>query len=123
MVKRSSSKGPLAGKIALALEHGSASITSRQVVEYIQAFKSQYPDSDIELAQPMIMARGYGDDPGLDYVHSWWMRTCSRTMTSCSPIGGARTRFGRTTVHRAGQRHSAVPAARTRSRQTEVRSN
>jgi hypothetical protein len=38
------------------------------VVEYIRAFKSQYPDSDIELAQPMIMARGYGDDAGLDYV-------------------------------------------------------
>jgi hypothetical protein len=68
MVKRSSSKGPLARKIAHALEHGSASITSRQVVEYIRAFKSHYPDSDIELAQPMIMARGYGDDPGLDYV-------------------------------------------------------
>ena len=68
MVKRHSSKGPLARKIAHALEHGSASITSRQVVEYIRAFKSQYPDSDIELAQPMIMARGYGDDAGLDYV-------------------------------------------------------
>jgi len=68
MVKRSSSKGPLARKVAHALEHGEASITSRQVVEYIRAFKSQYPDSDIELAQPMIMARGYGDDPGLDYV-------------------------------------------------------
>jgi hypothetical protein len=68
MVKSSSSKGPLARKIAHALEHGFVSITSRQVVEYIRAFKSQYPDSDIELAQPMIMARGYGDDPGLDYV-------------------------------------------------------
>jgi hypothetical protein len=34
----------------------------------IRAFKSQYPDSDIELAQPMIMARGYGDNAGLDYV-------------------------------------------------------
>ena len=42
--------------------------TSRQVVEYIRAFKSQYPDSDIELAQPMIMARGYGDNAGLDYM-------------------------------------------------------
>ena len=68
MVNRSSSKGPLARKIAHALEHGSATITGRQVVEYIRAFKSQYPDSDIELAQPMVMARGYGDDPGLDYV-------------------------------------------------------
>ncbi len=68
MVKRSLSKPPLARKIAHALEHGSASITGRQVVEYIRAFKSRHPDSDIELAQPMIMARGYGDDPGLDYV-------------------------------------------------------
>jgi hypothetical protein len=68
MVKRSSSQGPLARKIARALEHGSASITSQEVIEYIRAFKSQYPDSDIELAQPMIMARGYGDDPGLDYI-------------------------------------------------------
>ena len=68
MVKRSSSEGPLARKIAHALKHGYASITSLQVVEYIRAFKSRYPDSDIELAQPMIMARGYGDDPGLDYV-------------------------------------------------------
>jgi hypothetical protein len=68
MVKRSSSKGLLARKIARALEHGSASITNRQVVEYIRVFKSRYPDSDIELAQPMIMARGYGDDPGLDYI-------------------------------------------------------
>ena len=64
MVKRSSSKGPLARKIAHALDHGSASIPSRQVIEYIRAFKSQYPDSDIELAQPMIMARGYGGDNG-----------------------------------------------------------
>jgi hypothetical protein len=68
MVKRSSSKAPLARKIAHVLKHGSASITSRQVVEYIRAFKSRYPDSDIELAQPMIMARGYGDEPGLDYI-------------------------------------------------------
>lgn len=68
MVNRSSSKGPLARKIAHALEHGSSRITSRQVVEYIREFKSRYPDSDIELAQPMIMARGYGDDPGLGYV-------------------------------------------------------
>jgi hypothetical protein len=68
MVKRSSSKAPIARKIARALEHGSASITSKEVIEYIRAFKSQYPDSDIELAQPMIMARGYGDDPGLDYI-------------------------------------------------------
>jgi hypothetical protein len=68
VVKRSSSKGTLARKIARALEHGSARITSRQVVEYIREFKSRYPDSDIESAQPMIMARGYGDDPGLDYV-------------------------------------------------------
>jgi hypothetical protein len=68
MVKRSSLKGPLARKIAHALEHGEACITSGQVVEYIRAFKSQYPDSDIELAQPMIMARGYGNDPGLDYM-------------------------------------------------------
>lgn len=66
MVKCPSSKVPLARKIARALEHGSASITSRQVVEYIRAFKSRHPDSDIELAQPMIMARGYGDDPGPD---------------------------------------------------------
>ena len=66
MVKRSSSKGPLARKIARAIEHGSASITGRLVVEYIRAFKSRYPDSDVELAQPMIMARGYGDD--LDYI-------------------------------------------------------
>src|SRR5437899_10316382 len=68
MVKRSSSKGPLARKIARAIEHGSVSITSLQVIEYIRAFKLRYPDSDIELAQPMIMARGYGDNPGLDYV-------------------------------------------------------
>ncbi len=68
MVKRSSSKVPLARKIARALEHGSASIISRQVVEYIRAFKSQYQDSDVELAQPMVMARGYGGDPGPDYV-------------------------------------------------------
>ena len=68
MVKRSTSKGPLARKIARALEHGEARITSQEVIEYIRAFKSQYPDSDIELAQPMIMARGYGDDPGLDYM-------------------------------------------------------
>ena len=68
MLKRSTSKGPLTRKIARALEHGSASITSQEVIEYIRAFKSQYPNSDIELAQPMIMARGYGDDPGLDYV-------------------------------------------------------
>ena len=68
MVKRSSSKGPLARRITHALEHGSASITSRQVVEYIRAFKLQYPDSDIELAQPMVMARGYGGDNGLDYI-------------------------------------------------------
>jgi hypothetical protein len=68
MVKRSSSQGPLARKIARALEHGSASITSQEVIEYIRAFKSQYPDSDIELAQPMIMARGYGDNAGLDYI-------------------------------------------------------
>ena len=68
MVKRSSSKAPLARKIAHALARGSASITSPQVVEYIRAFKSQHPDSDIELAQPMIMARGYGDNAGLDYV-------------------------------------------------------
>lgn len=68
MVKRSSSKAPLARKIARALEHGSIRVTSRQVVEYIRAFKSRYPGSDIESAQPMIMARGYGDDPGLDYV-------------------------------------------------------
>jgi hypothetical protein len=68
MVKRSSSKGPLARKIAHALEYGSASITSRQAIEYIRAFKSQYPDSDIEMAQPMIMARGYGDNAGLDYI-------------------------------------------------------
>jgi hypothetical protein len=68
MVKRSSPEGPLARGIARALEHGSASITGRQVVEYIRAFKSRYPGSDIELAQPMVMARGYGDDPGLDYV-------------------------------------------------------
>jgi hypothetical protein len=38
------------------------------VVEYVRAFKSRYPHTDIELAQPMVMARGYGDDPGLDYV-------------------------------------------------------
>src|SRR6266851_4875159 len=68
MVKRSSTQGPLARRIAHALAHGSPSITSRLVVEYIRAFKSLYPDSDIELAHPMIMARGYGDDPGLDYV-------------------------------------------------------
>ena len=68
MVKRSSSKGPLARKIARAIEHGSASITSLQVIEYIRAFKLRYPASDIELAQPMIMTRGYGDNPGLDYV-------------------------------------------------------
>ena len=68
MVKGSSSKAPLARKIAHVLKHGSASITGQEVVEYIRAFKSQYPDSDIELAQPMIMARGYGDGPGLDYV-------------------------------------------------------
>jgi hypothetical protein len=69
MVKRSSSKAPIARKIARALEHGSASITSKEVIEYIRAFKSQYPDSDIELAQPMIMARGYGgDNAGLDYI-------------------------------------------------------
>ncbi len=68
MAKHSSSKGPLARKIAHALKHGSANITSRQVIEYVRAFKSRYPDSDIELAQPMVMARGYGDEPGLDYV-------------------------------------------------------
>jgi hypothetical protein len=68
MVKRSSSKAPIARKIARALEHGEASITSKEVIEYIRAFKSQYPDSDIELAQPMIMARGYGGDNGLDYI-------------------------------------------------------
>lgn len=68
MVKRSPSKAPLARKIARALEHGSASITSRQAVEYIRAFKSRHPDSDIELAQPMVMARGYGGDNGLDYL-------------------------------------------------------
>ena len=68
MVNRSSTQGPLARRIAHALAHGSASITSQLVVEYIRAFKSLYPDSDIELAHPMIMARGYGDDPGLDYV-------------------------------------------------------
>jgi hypothetical protein len=68
MVKRSSSEAPIARKIARALEHGSASITSKEVIEYIRAFKSQYPDSDIELAQPMIMARGYGGDNGLDYI-------------------------------------------------------
>jgi len=67
MVKRSYSKG-LARRIVQALEHGSASITRWQMVEYIRAVKSQHPDSDIELAQPMIMARGYGDDAGLDYV-------------------------------------------------------
>src|SRR5712692_10326162 len=68
MVKRSSSERPLARKIAHALTHGSANVTSGQVIGYIRAFKSRYPDSDIELAQPMIMARGYGDDPGLDYI-------------------------------------------------------
>jgi hypothetical protein len=68
MVIRLSSKGPLARRISHALVHGSASITSRQVVEYIRAFKSLYPDSDIELAHPMIMARGYGDAPGVDYI-------------------------------------------------------
>ena len=68
MVKRSTSKGPLTRKIARALEHGSVSITSQEVIEYIRAFKSQYPDSDIELAQPMIMARGYGDNAGLHYM-------------------------------------------------------
>jgi hypothetical protein len=68
MVKRFSSKGPLERKIAHALAHVSARITGQEVIEYIRAFKSQYPDSDIELAQPMIMARGYGDGPGLDYV-------------------------------------------------------
>ena len=67
MVKRSSLKGPLARKIAYALEHGSADITSRQMVKYIRVFKSRYPDSDIELAQPMLMARGY-DYPGFDYT-------------------------------------------------------
>src|SRR5713226_3478231 len=67
-LKRSTSKGPLTRKIARALEHGSASITSQEVIEYIRAFKSQYPNSDIELAQPMIMARRYGDNAGLDYM-------------------------------------------------------
>jgi hypothetical protein len=58
----------------------------------------------------MIKARGYGDDPGLDYLQlvdsdvfedgaivpaDWW----------------ARTRYGRTIGRRAGQLPSAVPAA------------
>ena len=111
MVKRSSFKGPLARKIARAIEHGSASITSLQVIEYIRAFKLRYPDSDIELAQPMIMARGYGDNPGLDYLQLVDSDVFEDDETS-SPTGGAHTRYGRTTGRSRGHWPSAVPTAR-----------
>jgi len=111
MVKRSSSKGPLARKIARAIEHGSASITSLQVIEYIRAFKLRYPDSDIELAQPMIMCADTATMLG-SIMYSWWIRTYSRTTRSSSPTGGAHTRYGRTTGRSRGHWPSAVPTAR-----------
>ncbi len=71
MLKRSTSKGPLTRKIARALEHGSASITSQEVIEYIRAFKSQYPNSNAGLDYMQLLDADVFEDDEIVLAPLW----------------------------------------------------